>query len=392
MKKKILIVDDVVENIQLAANILTNEGYLVEYATNGLEALDWIENEDFDLMLLDVMMPDMDGFQVCKKVRENPNSSDLPIIFLSAITDKECTIKGLKAGAQDFATKPYNSGELLSRIETHIELSDARKKLKDINSILEEKVRERTLELENTMIELKIAKDKAEESSRLKSAFLANMSHEIRTPLNGILSFSEFIAYPDISEDEKKDCMVSLKNSSQRLISLVENIIDISMIDTGQMEIKKGICDLNEIMNGVYGIYKQQAADKGIHLNINLGSTDIDSIFESDGKRIHQIIDNLINNAVKFTIDGRIDFGYEALENEFKFYVIDTGIGITDVSLPFIFDRFRQVEYNYSRSYDGAGIGLSLVEGFIQLLGGKVWVESEVGKGSAFYFKLPKAG
>ena len=128
MKKKILIVDDIAENIQLAANILTNDGYSVEFATNGIEALDWIENEYFDLVLLDVMMPDMDGYQVCQKVRENPKYKDLPIIFLSALTDKESTIKGLKLGAQDFATKPFNSGELLLRIETQIELSHARKK------------------------------------------------------------------------------------------------------------------------------------------------------------------------------------------------------------------------------------------------------------------------
>jgi PAS domain S-box-containing protein len=142
MKKKILIVDDVVAIIHLAAHILTNEGYLVEYATNGNDAIEWIKSTNFDLVLLDVMMPDMDGFQVCKIIRENPEYNDLPIIFISANTDEENTIKGLKLGAQDFATKPYNSGELISRIETHIELSSARKKLHALNLTLEEKVKE----------------------------------------------------------------------------------------------------------------------------------------------------------------------------------------------------------------------------------------------------------
>jgi len=141
MSKRILIVDDVPENIKLAANILTNNGYLVEYATNGEDALDWVANEKFDLVLLDVRMPGMDGFEVCNKIRENKDNDNLPIIFLSAITDKELTIKGLKSGAQDFATKPYNSSELLSRIEIHIELSDTRNKLSNMNLILEDKVK-----------------------------------------------------------------------------------------------------------------------------------------------------------------------------------------------------------------------------------------------------------
>ncbi len=391
MKKKILIVDDIAENIQLAANILTNEGYQVEYATNGFEALEWIEFEEFDLILLDISMPGMDGFQVCTKVRENAKYSNLPIIFLSAITDKDSTIKGLKLGAQDFATKPYNSGELLSRIETHLELSDIRKKLQNMNILLEEQVKIRTAELETTMNELRIAKDNAEESSRLKSAFLANMSHEIRTPLNGIIGFSQIMSYPDISQEEKNECLESVNRSSKRLISLINNILDISLIDTGKIELTNKYFNYNDLLSEFYSIYKPIADIKNINLCLHLELSDDDANIESDEGRFHQIINNLMDNAIKFTKSGSIDFGYNIRESEIIFYVKDTGIGITQDCLPFIFDRFRQVEYDLSRSYDGAGIGLSLVQGLVELIkGGKIWVESEIDRGTAFYFSLPK--
>lgn len=388
MNKKILIVDDIAENIQLAANILTKEGYLVEFATNGLEALEWIDSEELDLVLLDVMMPDMDGYEVCQKVRENPKHKYLPIIFLSAATEKESTIKGLKLGAQDFVIKPFNSGELLTRIKNNIELSESRKQLQNMNLILEEKVKERTSELECAMIELKKAKEIAEHSSMLKSAFLANMTHEIRTPLNQILGYSQLIFSHDVSDEEKSDYMDSINKSSERLINLIENLIDISMIDTGQMIINNNIFNLNDLLNGIYYTYKPLTDIKGIVLDFYSGLKDEDSTFESDDKRIQQIIVNLIDNAIKFTDSGKIDFGYKTLDDEILFYVKDTGCGISEDTLPYIFDKFRQEELNLSRSYEGAGIGLSLVKGLIELLNGKIWVESEKGNGSSFFFTL----
>jgi hypothetical protein len=244
-------------------------------------------------------------------------------------------------------------------------------------------------EKEKRAIELILAKDKAEESNRLKSSFLANMSHEIRTPLNGILGISQVLSDAGISQSEKEEYLALLDISSKRLIYLVDNLIDVAMIDSGQMIIIKEAFEFNSVVASFKGIYREQADIQNIQLNIILGLNDEDSIIVSDQKRVYQIIDNLINNAVKFTKSGRIDFGYFADENEITFYVKDTGIGISRESLPFIFDKFRQVEYSLSRSYEGSGIGLSIVKGLVELLGGRIWAESVLGEGTTFFFTLP---
>ena len=244
-------------------------------------------------------------------------------------------------------------------------------------------------EKEKRAIELILAKEKAEESNRLKSSFLANMSHEIRTPLNGILGISQVLSDEGISIKEKEEYLALLDLSSKRLIYLVDNLIDIAKIDSGQMIIIENSFELNSVVAVFKELYREQADIKDIQLNIILGLNDEDSILVSDQKRVYQIIDNLLNNAVKFTKSGKIDFGYFADKNEITIYVKDTGIGISRESLPFIFDKFRQVEYSLSRTYEGSGIGLSIVKGLVELLGGKIWVESELGEGTTFFFTLP---
>lgn len=409
MKKKILIVDDIAENIQLAANILIDDGYSVEFATNGIEALDWIENEYFDLVLLDVMMPEMDGFQVCQKIRENPKYNDLPIIFLSASSDKESTIQGLKSGAQDFATKPFYAGELLLRIETQIQLSHARKNLQNLNAILDEKVKERTSDLVKTLIELKnanqelsfqneekekraveltLAKEKAEESDNLKTAFLQNMSHEIRTPLNGIIGFSKFLNAEYLNKDDIKEITSIIIISGKRLLEIVNNVLDIAKIRTGQVNIEHKSILIKSMFSDLMNFFTPIAKVKQINLKSNIPSGKHQAI-NSDEAKLFQILTNLINNAVKFTKSGNVDFGYEIKDNEVVFYVKDTGIGIPIEMYERIFDRFIQADKSIATNYDGAGLGLAICKGLVELLGGRIWVESKLSIGTTFFFTIP---
>ena len=409
MKKKILIVDDIAENIQLAANILIDDGYSVEFATNGIEALDWIENEYFDLVLLDVMMPEMDGFQVCQKIRENPNYNNLPIIFLSASSDKESTIQGLKSGAQDFATKPFYAGELLLRIETQIQLSHARKNLQSLNASLDEKVKERTSDLVKALIELKeanqelsiqneekekraveltIAKEKAEESDNLKTAFLQNMSHEIRTPLNGIIGFSKFLNAEYLSKGDIKEITSIIIISGKRLLEIVNNVLDIAKIRTGQVNIENKSILIKSMFSDLINFFTPLTKVKKINLKSSIPSGKYQAI-NSDESKIYQILTNLINNAIKFTKSGNIDFGYEIKGSDVLFFVKDTGIGIPVEQFERIFDRFTQADKSIATNYDGVGLGLAICKGLVELLGGRIWVESKINHGTTFFFTIP---
>ena len=241
----------------------------------------------------------------------------------------------------------------------------------------------------NLMNELLKAKEKAEESDRLKSAFLANMSHEIRTPMNGIIGFSELLKGSDITEEEKDSYISIIHDSSRQLLNIVNDIIDISKIEAGQIEIYESKLVLNELLQEIFIFYKTNAANKNITLKIRKGLSDSKSNILTDNTKLHQILNNLISNAVKFTSKGFVEFGYQLEEDMLAFYVKDTGIGIPEDHHKTIFERFRQVDNSMNRVYGGTGLGLSISYAYIKKMGGKMQVKSSPGEGSVFYFTIP---
>ncbi len=239
------------------------------------------------------------------------------------------------------------------------------------------------------------AKEKAEESDRLKSAFLANMSHEIRTPMNAILGFAELITMPDsdITPAEKENFIKLINNSGNNLLRLIDDIIDISKIEAGQIKIHKKECNLNstlkDIQRSFFEIRKHKNKEQvDIRLNENAAMQNL--IIKTDILRLNQIFTNLIDNALKFTEDGFIEFGYE-IQNKDKllFFVKDTGVGMDGKKKDIVFDRFTKIEDDKTRLYRGAGLGLAICKSLVELLGGKIWVESVPSVGSTFYFNLP---
>jgi signal transduction histidine kinase/CheY-like chemotaxis protein len=243
-------------------------------------------------------------------------------------------------------------------------------------------------EKEKRAAELIIAKENAEESDKLKTAFLQNMSHEIRTPLNGIIGFSSLLNEDDISKDEIKEFTAIISQSGKRLIEIVNNVLDISKIQTGQIEIKRKKILVNTIFSDLFTFFSPIANAKNIILNYNNQNDKFRTIF-TDETKLHQILTNLINNAIKFTKSGNIDFGYEIKKNFIQLYVKDTGIGLPKELFERIFDRFIQAEQSMTKNYEGAGLGLAISKGLVELLGGKIWVDSEIDKGTTFYFTLP---
>jgi len=240
-----------------------------------------------------------------------------------------------------------------------------------------------------TKEELILAKERAEESDRLKSAFLANMSHEIRTPMNGILGFADLLKEPNLTGEEQKKYIGIIEKSGVRMLNIINDIIDISKIESGQMEVSISEIDINEKIEYIYTFFKPEAEGKGIQINFKNTLPSKESVIKTDREKIYSILTNLIKNAIKYTNEGSIEFGYTLKRNYIEFYVKDTGIGIPKDRQEAIFERFIQADISDIRALQGAGLGLAIAKAYTEMLGGKIWVESEEGKGSIFYFTIP---
>ena len=239
--------------------------------------------------------------------------------------------------------------------------------------------------------QLKNAKDKAEESNRLKTAFLANMSHEIRTPLNAIIGFSNLLVFDDLEAEDKEVYARLITQSGDSLANLVNDIVDMAKIESGQVDVEKNIFKVNDLMSDLLILYRERVIqlESPIVIRCNSDSSLPDLSLYSDRFRINQVIMNLMNNALKFSEKGEIVFGYKVDNDYCYFSVQDQGIGISEESLKVIFAAFTQVDGTYSRQYGGVGLGLSILKRLIELMGGEIWVESHPGVGSTFTFSIP---
>jgi PAS domain S-box-containing protein len=254
--------------------------------------------------------------------------------------------------------------------------------------------------------DLRLAKEKAEESDYLKSAFLSNMSHEIRTPMNGILGFTQLLKTPDLSGEELQDYVRIIEKSGARMLNIINDIIDISKIESGLMKIDISKSNINEQSDYIYTFFKPETERKGLKFHYRKTLQTKEATINTDREKLFAILTNLVKNAIKYTDEGSIEFGYvstgsttgtgsavgELVEPELEFYVKDTGIGIRTDRQQAIFERFFQADTSDSRAYQGAGLGLSISKAYVEMLGGKMRVESEYGIGSTFYFTLPYPG
>ena len=237
--------------------------------------------------------------------------------------------------------------------------------------------------------ELLTAKEKAEESDHLKSAFLANMSHEIRTPMNGILGFAALLKEPNRTGEDQQKYIRIIEKSGKRLLNIINDIVDISKIESGQMGISIAESNINEQIEYIYTFFKPEVEAKTMHLFFKNSLPEKESLIKTDCEKIYAILTNLVKNAIKYTKEGSIEFGYEKKGEYLEFFVKDTGIGIARNRQAAIFERFIQADIFDKQAYQGAGLGLSIAKAYVEMLGGKIWVESELEKGSTFYFTIP---
>ncbi|MDZ7738294.1 MAG: response regulator [Bacteroidales bacterium] len=278
-------------------------------------------------------------------------------------------------------------------------LGQERQKVEQANEILEDKVKEKTQSLEKDIQrrrlvekELIVAKEKAEESDRLKSAFLANMSHEIRTPMNGILGFAELLSDPDLDGVQQQKYISIIQNSGERMLNTVNNLMDISRIETGLLDPNIEQVNVIQEINNLYNFFKPEVEQKGLQLMLDRKKLPDELIIQTDRAFFESILTNLLKNAIKYTKQGRIRFGLRIQEDWLEFYVSDTGIGIPANRQQAIFERFVQADISDKQVFEGSGLGLAISKAYVEMLGGKISLNSTENEGSIFYFTLPFKG
>ncbi len=373
----ILIVDDLPENIEILGTVLRKNKYRVAVAMNGEEAVSHSRSLLPDLILLDISMPGMDGFAVCKILKDDQATADIPIIFLTAKVESYDIVTGFSLGAVDYVTKPFKAPELLMRIKTHLTIKHLNDELKTINENLEKKVEERTREL-------KVALEKAEHSDKLKSEFLSQISHEIRTPLNAVISSASLIEMEMAgkADEDIKPLFTSIKYGSRRIIRTVDLILNMAQVHTNSHSFIKERINLCKILDTVYGKYLQMSDDKKLSLSYN--TTLKDAFIFADPYAATDIFEQLLDNAINFTIAGSIKIDLTESGDTYIVNVEDTGIGISEEYLPKLFSYFSQEEGGYTRKFEGNGLGLALTKKYCDLSDALISVESKKNVGSKF--------
>jgi signal transduction histidine kinase/CheY-like chemotaxis protein len=281
-----------------------------------------------------------------------------------------------------------------------LEERKSRELIKQNQLLLERRILQRTQELNKINHELFHAKEKAEESDRLKSAFLANMSHEIRTPMNGILGFAELLKEPGLMGETQNEYIKIIEKSGSRMLNIINDIVDISKIESGLMKVSLSRINLNKLLEEIFAFFKPEADKKSIELRLIKSLPEDESIIHTDCDKLYAILNNLIKNSLKFTSTGHIEFGYRVLKTldlsenqnvdylQIQFFVKDTGIGIPKERQNAIFERFIQADIEDKMARQGAGLGLTISRAYVELMDGKIWVKSFPEKGTIFYFNL----
>ncbi|MCF8380896.1 MAG: response regulator [Bacteroidales bacterium] len=512
---KILAIDDQQDNLTTIKAVLKIHipNAIVFTATSGQEGIEMAEKEQPDVILLDIIMPQMDGYETCKRLKSQEQTMLIPIVMVTAIrTDSESRVKGLELGADAFVSKPIDPIELSAQVKVMLRIKEAEDTLRADKIALEEVVLERTYELKESELKYKAlyinaplsyqslnkdgyfldvnpmwlkilgyernevigknfsdflhpdwaanfnksfaffkkqgfisdaqykirhkkghfldisfegaiayhpdgsvkqtycvfqditeskkakerliaALDKAKESDRLKSAFLANISHEIRTPMNGILGFANLLKQPELTGEKTKLYIDIINKSGMRMLNIINAIIEISKIEAGQMKVTISPTNVNVEIDEVFDFFKQEVEKKAIDFSYSKALPDTKAIIETDKQKLCAILINLVKNSIKYTDKGSIKLGYEFIKvksiAELKFYIKDTGIGIPENRQEAIFDRFVQADIEDMEAREGSGLGLSIAKAYIEMLGGKIWLNSEPGIGTDVYFTIP---
>ena len=458
----ILVVEDSATQAARIKYLLESCNYRVEVTENGQKAMEWLSKNTPSLVISDIVMPEMNGFELCEKIKSDERTEGIPVILLTSLSNPEEVIEGVSCGADSFITKPYNNEYLISNIKKLLsekaapesktktlgieinynggkrqirtdpqkviklllniyqgaiyqnnELIRTRDELRQLNERLEELVEERTKELKkdeakilafNAELEQRIAERTAQldAANRAKSEFLANMSHEIRTPMNAVLGYAELLGFM-LEDKTQRDYIESIKSSGRSLLTLINDILDLSKIEAGKLELQFEFVNSQSFFSEFERIFSLRLSDKGLKFILEISSGTPEGIYVDDA-RLRQIILNLIGNAIKFTEKGSIRLKVYAENPQIITYsigktdefvdliieVTDTGIGISKEMQEEIFNPFVQVQGQDIKKYGGTGLGLAITHRLVQLMNGTIELQSQLNEGSSFKIKIPE--
>lgn len=407
----ILVVDDRDENLLALEAVLSDPGYRIVRARSGREALKEVLDQDFALILLDVVMPGVDGYETAVLIRERPRSRQTPIIFLTANDwGVQHVFRGYTVGAVDYLVKPVAPDVLRSKVAVFVELFNKQEALRVAQEELESRIAERTRELASANVALsaeieervrieqervsllkreQAARLEAEAANRLKDEFLATLSHELRTPLNAIMGWAHVLGQSSGDRSTVQRAADVIRQNAAAQAQLIEDILDVSRIVGGRLVLDARPVPMRAVIEDAIDALAPASAAKNIQIHRLLAD---DVQVHGDRDRLQQVVWNLVSNALKFTPKGgRVEVELTDVDGDAAIRVTDSGIGISSDFLPFVFDRFRQADSSMSRRHSGLGLGMAIVRHLVELHGGTVSAESEgEGKGATFRLLLPK--
>jgi signal transduction histidine kinase len=363
-KSLILAVDDISKNLQVVGTLLRREGYRIVPATSGAQALERVRAETPDLILLDLMMPDMDGLEVCRRLKADALTLPIPVIFLTASNEMEHLVQGFEVGAVDYVTKPFNPPELLARVRTHLELKHAR----------------------DTIIRY------GQELSRLneeKNEFMGIAAHDLRSPLGTIQGFSDLLLEdPEMAREEREDFTRRISDTATRMSEMVQNLLDANRIERGEMKMNLAPTELSAPLGGVVEAYRPRAAAKQQSVHLQNEAPPVTVVV--DPSVLVQVLENLVSNAVKYSPPGKDIFvRLKKMPDAVRCEVQDEGPGLSAEDQKKLFGKFARLSAKPTGGEHATGLGLSIVKKMVEAMNGRVWCESEPGRGALFIVQFP---
>ncbi len=371
----ILIIDDQPNNLQVLSETLSQADLQVAVAIDGESALEQLQYLQPDLILLDIMMPGMDGFEACQRIQSDAALAMIPIIFMTALTETEHKTHAFELGAVDYITKPFQQAEVLARVQVHLNL-------RHLNQTLEQKNQE-----------LREQKAAIEQANQAKSKFLANMSHELRTPLNSVLGYAQGLSQSTHLTQQESQWVEGIYSSGSHLLMLIEDLLDISKIEADKITLAPTHVILDNFLQSVICMFQARADETQIRLITEI-DPELPAAAYVDEKRLRQVLLNLLSNAFKYTLTGSIWLRVQLRSHDntpfLGIEVEDTGIGIEPQNQVKIFEPFEQVNPHHHYS-QGTGLGLAISQRLVKLMGGEIGLRTQPGQGSCFAFEIPIA-